>query len=441
MKRDRLTWKRDHRASAPPADPGYGTEDQDHPAHQPDPEHEDYAQGDPDAWAETPNPPPYPEGNPPANPGYDVEDQEHPAYSSPPRVPKEARGLQASILAMAEAKADKCLKVAKLMLGGRKNVTTAMIEDQAFTMMDWPDEHLSSTLDRLGGGFFGEDDEVLYREEDFLEPDETSYMEDEELDELLASEEEEEESADNGKEAEEEEEGEDGDNGKEATIEALVALSDQVASLQEQLATLRSDQNDPDGDTLSPEPASEEEAREPEKTSELDPEEVALLAEMEAEAGGAQPMQPVNIAPTAEEEIEEEDEEVEEASLFSQTTDEMGNPVELTDDDAILNEIFGGRIAKKSEDEEEESEEEESEEEESEEEESEEEESEEEEAEESEKDKGKKASQRPQPRKPSKGVSRVGNVTRTASASGEMSDLSKLWESAPDVSGVFNSGK
>ena len=50
------------------------------------------------------------------------------------------------------------------------------------------------------------------------------------------------------------------------------------------------------------------------------------------------------------------------------------------------------------------------------------------------------ASQRPQPRKPLNGAVRtVGGLTRTASANAEVNDLSALWESAPDVSKVFNS--
>jgi len=43
--RKRTTWAADRNASAPPATPGYGTEDQDHPAHQPDPAQAAYAKG------------------------------------------------------------------------------------------------------------------------------------------------------------------------------------------------------------------------------------------------------------------------------------------------------------------------------------------------------------------------------------------------------------
>jgi len=47
----------------------------------------------------------------------------------------------------------------------------------------------------------------------------------------------------------------------------------------------------------------------------------------------------------------------------------------------------------------------------------------------------KKASQRPQPKKASKGVQKVGHVQ--PSNNNEISELSQLWDSEPDVSGVF----
>ena len=47
----------------------------------------------------------------------------------------------------------------------------------------------------------------------------------------------------------------------------------------------------------------------------------------------------------------------------------------------------------------------------------------------------KKASLRPQPKRASKGAKTLGGVSKEASS--EVSDLSKLWESAPDVSKFF----
>jgi len=48
---------------------------------------------------------------------------------------------------------------------------------------------------------------------------------------------------------------------------------------------------------------------------------------------------------------------------------------------------------------------------------------------------GKKAAVRPQARKASNGVRTLGAVSKVASS--DVNDLSKLWESAPDVSKVF----
>jgi hypothetical protein len=47
----------------------------------------------------------------------------------------------------------------------------------------------------------------------------------------------------------------------------------------------------------------------------------------------------------------------------------------------------------------------------------------------------KKAALRPQPKKASKGAKTLGGVSKAASS--EVGDLSKLWESAPDVSRFF----
>lgn len=145
--RNRSTWGEGRKASAPPAIPGYSKEDQDHPAHQPDPDHTKYQKGDPDAWAETPKKPPYQQGNPPSLPGYDSEDKDHPAHIAPPRVQKEARSLKAAV----ERKAHKCCIIARSILG--KKASGQAVEDQALDMMDWSDKQINATLKRLGGGF------------------------------------------------------------------------------------------------------------------------------------------------------------------------------------------------------------------------------------------------------------------------------------------------
>jgi len=96
------------------------------------------------------------------------------------------------------------------------------------------------------------------------------------------------------------------------------------------------------------------------------------------------------------------------------------------EDDAILAEIFGGKVAAEEEAEEDDGKK------------AEEEEVEEEAEVEEEKEAKKTASQRPQPRKPSNGVQSLGSQTRTASAPGEVDELSNLWSKAPDVDPVFN---
>lgn len=148
--RTRSTWAADKNAGQAPAVPGYGTEDQDHPAHQAEPAYEKYKKGDPDAWAETPNPPPYPEGNPPSVPGYDTEDQDHPAHKRPPRVDK--------LAAAVEKRAEKVLVIASKMLGA--GATKEDIELQALDMMDWDDARIEATLDRMGGGFLSSFDDM-----------------------------------------------------------------------------------------------------------------------------------------------------------------------------------------------------------------------------------------------------------------------------------------
>jgi hypothetical protein len=436
---------------------------------------------------------------------------------------------------MAERKADKCLRLASMMLRGRKGVTSQMVEDQAFSMMEWEDENLDDTLERMSGDFLAEEEvppseelaPVAFDDDEMLPPpDETVYLEDDELDALLA-EEEIPEAPTAGRHAED-----------------IGVLASKVQALMDELEAMKrggkkADQNDPNGPTLAPKPKSEEEARkearrqaamalrkaaeeeveEVEETDkeekkeevakearrraawlrrvaeetdkeekkeevakearrraawailkaaeeevleeveesdkeasrhacmadDLSPEETALLAEMETSACGEM------AGRKSEAPVEEKTPAVEEASMFAQS-DEMGNPVNLTADDAILAEIFGGKVAtKKSEEEPEEEPEEEESKEEPEEEESEE--------EEAPKESGKKAkksdedevpeeevpakkasrvaAQRPQPRKTSTGISRVGSVTYQTAGTGEVAELSKLWETAPDVSDVF----
>ena len=490
MKRERMTWAAGRQAGAAPATPGYGAEDQDHPAHQAEPGESDYENGDTSSWNEDPKKPPYPQGNPPSTPGYDTEDKDHPAHKEMPRVPKEAQNLKAQIV----KKADKCIKLATVMLG--KGAKEACIEDQALDLMDLSDEQIDGTLARMSGGFMAAEEEVPADE-------------DAALDAMLA-----EEAAPPA--------------GDEGILAQLDALKEEVKALKQ------AGQNDPKGETLAPKPKSEEEARktaarklfasmdadgdgfimkadwtgskelfaaldkdddeileEEEVVEEMSgskkacgcddgfaPEEQVMLAEMEMEACKAASKKADDDddedeeAPVEEEAPkeakkagddddedddkeeapapeEEEDEASKEASTFSMTTDPMGladgSEKVASEDDALLASIFGGKTAA---DEEEAPAEEEAPKEAKKAKKGDDEDEDdgdivlEEPAEEKEAKKATKTAfkQRPQPKKPSTGIKTVGAVTKTAS-SNEMDDLSRLWESAPDVSGVFGGSK
>lgn len=79
--RERLTWKRGGATNAPArrasAHPAYPDEGAANPAYQPDPEADAYENGDPSSWAEDPNPGPYPQS---AHPSYPDEGPASPAY-------------------------------------------------------------------------------------------------------------------------------------------------------------------------------------------------------------------------------------------------------------------------------------------------------------------------------------------------------------------------
>ena len=539
--RKRTTWAADRNASAPPATPGYGTEDQDHPAHQPDPAQAAYAKGDPDAWAETPKAPPYPQGNPPATPGYDVEDKDHPAHEDPARNPKNARSLKAAVM----RKAAKAVAVARSMMG--KTANEDQIEEQALDLMDMPDEALQATFDRLSGDFLAEEEVPSEVAADPLDEVQScgdmAIQGQDPLDALLAQ-------------------GDVPEEGKKSELDDVMA---QMETLLAKVKGMKSaDQNDPKGPTLAPKPKSEEEAKktasrkriasmlraadtdgdgfimkadwqgnprifmaldtdnddilaldealqacgeEPMAQDELlSPEDEMLLAEMEQKACKAakKSEDDEEVDDEADEpkeakkgkkakKSEDEDDEVEEPDAKESEDDEAEEPKEAkkakkakkSEDDEEVDaedeepkEAKKGKKAKKSEDEDDEAEEpdaKESEDDEAEEpkeakkgkkaKKSDEEDDEAEEPKEAKKAKksdddedaddiefeaadedeepkeakkaSKTASQRPQPRKPSTGVKRLGAVAKTASGASEIDNLSSLWASDPDVSEVF----
>ena len=206
-KRQRMTWAAlDREAAAAPALPGYGVEDQDHPAHtQDDPQAPDYMIGGPSEFAEDVHQPPYGDSGKPALPGYGVEDQDHPAHQG-------QVGRQANLMGLVRKKAAKALKLAKATLG--KKAEWAAVEDQAFNFMSMDDSALDASLSRLSGGFLAEDDEPDFG------------IEAEEADPVMAR---------------------------------LKAMEEEIASLRR--AGRRADQNDPAGKTLGTSGKSEEEEK------------------------------------------------------------------------------------------------------------------------------------------------------------------------------------
>jgi hypothetical protein len=479
-----MTWNRT--ASNPPADPGYGIEDQAHPAHQPDPAYAKYKNGDPSSWAEDPRKGPYPDGNDPADPGYGVEDQDHPAHVKEPTWPKIELQKVAALRKTVEKKAAKCVHIAKAMLG--KTACDMEIEDQALDLMDLPDVQLDATLARMGGGFMAEEDESV---EELVEDDEGKEASDKlasvlaELDALKKK------VADLDGSAKKAEKGDQndpegptlGETGKTPEQREQVVMKEQEAIDQESkvnekqasrnlkawLAGMDTDNDsfitredwsgsrklfaslDTDNDGII---AVDEALKvmvaddEKEEDEDDDPATLAMIAEMVAKK--AEDEKPED----KKEEVKEEEGEGKVADMFAPVDDPMGlgeEPVDISDD-SMLDEIFGcnknaAKKAKKSEDEEikEEVEQEEAVEgkkaKKSDDDGDADDEGSVEDPEEDEKEAGKKASLRPQAPKPRAGVRTLGSVTRTASAGGEVAELSKLWQSAEDVSAVFGMKK
>ena len=173
--------------------------------------------------------------------------------------------------------------------------------------------------------------------------------------------------------------------------------------MAEFMSEIESDEHEDTEEAMLSEMLAQEEDEE-----EVEEEEI-MLSEMLAEEEKANQ--------TALEHFEVEDEEEDELMLAEEGLDAMGLDDGMGDDELLAG-LFAGKFA--GEEEEEEAEEE----------------VEEEEKEAEEEAASKKASRlRPRARKASKGVKTLGNVSKTASS--EMNELSKLWESAPNISDLF----
>tara|TARA_Y100000310_G_C20675197_1_gene812637 strand:- start:1742 stop:3001 length:1260 start_codon:yes stop_codon:yes gene_type:complete len=141
-----MTWNedgvRDHRASDHPATPDEGAS---HPASQPD--HQDAPSGSPSEWGEDVHPGPYAESEPPSLPGYE--------------------GKSAGVDARLERKAAKCIRLSAAMLG--PDATVEAIEDQALAFMDLDDRAIKASLSRIADDDDDDDDDDEVVEEEEVE--------------------------------------------------------------------------------------------------------------------------------------------------------------------------------------------------------------------------------------------------------------------------------
>lgn len=370
-------------ASAPAS---YGWEP-DHPAHKADPEVDDYlidndgngTGSEPSDFNEDVHAGPYENGAHPATPD---EGPYHPAQPA---------GKQAAMRRRAaEKKAAKCIRIAQAMLG--ETATVAQIEDQAVDLMDLSDASIDRQLERLST--IGVNADQNDPEDKTLNPGGTV-------------------DGEPAIEADPEEVEEESKKAADFLAEEDLAAEELLAAmLAEEEADEEAGDEEAYGDVMS---------------------EMPMMAEMPVM--GEMPMM-------AEHHDEASDE------IADLMAPEAGDPMGLMDegpseDDAILAELFAGRLASDEEGEDEEGEDEEAEDEDEEagkkasDDEAEDEEAEDEEAEDEDEEAGKKAAskQRPKARKSSKGARSLGAVTKAASS--EINDLSQLWETAPDVTDVF----
>ena len=388
--RERLTWQNEggakaateqpvlpveRAASAHPATPDEGAA---HPANQPDPEVHDYENGDTSSWAEDPTTGPYPNSAHPATPD---EGAAHPAY----------KAAAEELYLATEKKAAKCIRVASQLLAGISTEASA-IEDQALDLMHLSDAALDSTLDRLATmATASEDDD----EDDEGESDEEASKkaaEDEALFRRLLAEEgmdDDEDEEDEGKEASADK------SATEQILAALAGITSRLDNLESKKAEVEYMDDDAEVESMLQSMLQEEEV-------EVDT--VACgepMAEMEMEV---EDMDPMMDEPEMGEFFEVDD-------PMGMLDDEIGMD---EDEEMMLSSLFASdKLASDDEDDDDED------------------------GEEAEVDEeaSKKASQKPRPKKASQGVTRLGGVQKAAGS--DLSDLEKLWASAPDVSQVF----
>ena len=385
MARNRLTNRapthnNDRRAAQPPASYDWTPE---HPAYdQPDPEVDQYLIDN--------------DGNGTGSEPSDFNEDVHPGpyvNSGHPAMPDEgewhpARKASARKQAFmkrkaAERKAAKCIRIAQSLLGEFASVEA--IEDQAVDLMDLPDSQINATLDRLSATFLADQNDPAG---DTLAPMNDAVIQ---------------------------------AGGYYADAEA----EDMLEAMIQEEAMIHADIADDDADVeaLLAEMIMEGEEVEAGEFCAED----AMLAEMLEEANE------VEAGSHCAEEVDAgefcaEDELMmsEHADIDMLAEDPMGLAEEAEMDD-LLAELYAGKYASDEKEDDKEADEKEDEKE-----------AEEAEASDDEKESSKKkASLKPQARKASKGPKSLGAVTKTAAS--ELNELAALWETAPDVSGFFDS--
>lgn len=424
MNRQRMTWndggdpEKDSAKNAAEA-PAVPNEGPASPAHKADPGPDDYKNGDTSSWAEDPHPGPYENGEHPATPD---EGSAHPA-------------AKAASLEDLERRAVKCIRIATAMLG--EGASVADIEDQALTLMDLSESAIKASLGRLADDDDDDDDDDgEEKKEEKKASEKTASFED-----------------------------------RLASVERFLSKAG-YAYMQEEAASSRPIVEDmmATAEALPVQEMGEEEAMlekmlEEEGMFHMGDEEAqgddveAMLQEMMAEEGMVdvaevaveapvvpEPVVDVEMSPAAMEHQEEacgeeaasEDpgDHDEAMSLFAEeeVVDPMGVlSTDLNEDEGdLLARLFSDRAAKEDKKEQEDHDEgaikddedhiEDLE----------------DDKDDEEKDlkkEEKKASLKPQPKKASKGAKTLGGVSKEAA--NEVSDLAKLWESAPDVSRFF----
>ena len=377
--RKRMTWNdergvRQRRASSDLPHEGAAS-----PAHHPDKGADGYDIGGPSEFGEDVHAGPY-------------ADTAHPA------TPDEGPASPAYKAAALERKAAKCIRLATAMLG--EGASVAAIEDQALALMDLPDRSIKASLSRIAEDADEaiDKDEAAEAEEDLKEESKKKASLSSRISRLerilvkLAGDDDDDDDDDDDEEEEEEVEVEEESKKKASYHEMMEDMMLQEMLHEEGMMGKYSESHDPgDHDTDSSMGMSE------------DP------GDYDTDSSMGMHHDPMGMGMM----VEDEDEMMVLAKLFGKEADLKDEDKKEKEDHekgAIADDKDHIEKLEKDEDED---------------------------AEDLEKDEEskKKASLRPQPKRASKGAKTLGGVSKAASS--EVSDLSKLWESAPDVSKFF----